>query len=57
MEECASMSEKQNDVKKLMEKMRTNTDKQNRKTVAIPRRRTRKMAQKIRHQAGSRNLE
>ena len=49
IEEEGTMSEKPSDVKKLLDKMRTNTEKQNRKTEALPRRRTRKMAQKIRH--------
>ena len=47
------MSEKQNDATKLIVKMRTNTEKQNRNTVAIPARRIRKKVQKTRHTQGS----
>jgi len=37
-----NVSEKQDEMKKLIEMMRTNTDKQNRKTEALPRRRSRR---------------
>ena len=47
------MSEKQNDMKKLIEKMRTNTDKQNRKTEALPMRRFRRKMQKAKQTDGS----
>jgi hypothetical protein len=47
------VSEKQNDMKKLIEKMRTNTDKQNRKTGALPRRRARIKMQKGKPMDGS----
>lgn len=46
------MSEKQSDVKKLMEKMRAKTDRQNRKTDALPVRRFRKKMQRARHADG-----
>lgn len=46
-------SEKQNEVKKLIEKMRAHTDKQNRKTVALPRRRSRRKMEKGRPTDGS----
>jgi hypothetical protein len=42
------VNEKQNDMKKLIEKMRTNTTAQNRKTAALPMRRFRKKMQKVR---------
>jgi hypothetical protein len=41
-----NVSEKQSDLKKLIEKMRTNTDKQNRKTEALPHRRSRRKMEK-----------
>ena len=47
-----NVSEKQSDVKKLLDKMRTNTDKQNRKTEALPVRRFRKKMQRARHADG-----
>ncbi len=47
------MSEKQNEMKKLIDKMRTNTDKQNRKTEALPRRRTRRKMDKGRPTDGT----
>jgi hypothetical protein len=46
------VSEKQDEMKKLIEKMRTNTVKQNRKTEALPRRRTRKKMDKGRPTVG-----
>ena len=49
IEEEGTMSEKPSDVKKLLDKMRANAEKQNRKTGTIPIKRTRVMAQKIRH--------
>jgi hypothetical protein len=48
-----NVSEKQNDKEKLIEKMRTNTDKQNRKIVALPWRRSRIKMQKGRPTDGS----
>jgi hypothetical protein len=42
----SNVSEKQDDMKKLIEKMRTNTDKLNRKTEALPRRRSRRKMEK-----------
>ena len=53
----APMGEKSDEAKKLIEKMRTNTEKQNRKTVAIPRRRTRKKAHKVRHKDAAAKVE
>ena len=47
------MSEKQNEMKKLIEKMRTNMGKQNRKTVALPVRRSRRRMQKAKQGDGS----
>jgi hypothetical protein len=47
-----NVSEKQSDVKKLMEKMRAKTDRQNRKTDALPVRRFRKKMQRARHADG-----
>jgi protein tyrosine phosphatase len=47
------VSEKQNDKKKLIEKMRANRDKQNRKTEALPWRRSRIKMQKGRPTDGS----
>ena len=47
-----NVSEKQNDLKKLIEKMRTNTDKSNRKTEALPTRRFRKKMQRARLEEG-----
>jgi NRPS condensation-like uncharacterized protein len=49
------MSEKQNDVKKMIEKMRTNTKEQNRSTEAKPWRRSGKKVQKTRKKTGSEN--
>ena len=49
------MSEKQNEMKKLLEKMRTNTDKLNRKTEAPPVKRNRRRMQKVRLEEGSKN--
>ena len=46
------MSEKTSDVKKLIEKMRTNTEQQQRKTEIKPLRRFRKKMQKARHTDG-----
>jgi hypothetical protein len=46
------VSEKQNEMKKLIEKMRANTDKQNRKTEALPRRRSRRKMEKGRPTEG-----
>ena len=43
-----NVSEKQNEMKKLLEKMRTNTDKLNRKTEAPPVKRNRRRMQKVR---------
>jgi hypothetical protein len=43
-----NVSEKQDDLKKLIEKMRTNTDQLNRKTEAPPVRRSRRRFQKVR---------
>ena len=48
-----NVSEKQSDMKTLIEKMRTNTDKQNRKTEALPLRRFRKKMQRARQTDGS----
>jgi len=48
-----NVSEKQDDVKKLIEKMRTNTDKLNRKTEARPVKRNRRRMQKVRQGEGS----
>jgi hypothetical protein len=45
------VSEKQNDVKKLIEKMRTNTEKGQRKTEAKPLRRSRIKVPKTRQKA------
>jgi hypothetical protein len=47
-----NVSEKQNDMKKLLEKMRTNTDKLNRKTEAPPIKRNRRRMQKVRLEEG-----
>ena len=47
------MSEKQSELKTLIEKMRTNTDKQNRKTEALPVRRFRKKMQRARQTDGA----
>jgi predicted DNA binding CopG/RHH family protein len=51
------VSEKQSDMKKLIEKMRTNTEQQNRKTDALPRRRARKKMQKGRTAEGSKKAK
>ena len=48
-----NVSEKQSELKTLIEKMRTNTDKQNRKTEALPLRRFRKKMQRARQTDGS----
>ena len=48
-----NVSEKQNDLKKLIERMRTNTDKSNRKTEALPTRRFRKKMQRARQWDGA----
>jgi hypothetical protein len=42
------VSEKQNEMKKLLEKMRTDTDRLNRKTEAPPIKRNRRRMQKVR---------
>jgi hypothetical protein len=47
-----NVSEKQNEMKKLLEKMRTNTDKLNRKTEAPPIKRNRRRMQKVRLEEG-----
>ncbi len=47
-----NVSEKQNEMKKLLEEMRTNTDKLNRKTEAPPIKRNRRRMQKVRLEAG-----
>ena len=47
-----NVSEKQNEMKKLLEKMRTNTDKLNRKTEAPPVKRNRRRMQKVRLEVG-----
>jgi hypothetical protein len=47
-----NVGEKQNEMTKLLEKMRTNTDKLNRKTDAPPVRRNRKKMQKVRLEQG-----
>ena len=47
------MSEKPIETKKLLDKMRTNRDQQNRKTVATPLRRTRKKMQNKRQGDGA----
>ena len=47
------MSEKQNDMKKLIEKMRTNTSSQNRKTEALPVKRSRSKMKKVRQPDGN----
>ena len=46
------MDEKQSDMKTLIEKMRTNTNKQNRMTEALPLRRFRKKMQRARQVDG-----
>ena len=48
-----NVSEKQTELKTLIEKMRTNTDKQNRKTEALPLRRFRKKMQRARQTDGA----
>jgi hypothetical protein len=52
IEEERNVSEKQNDMKKLLEKMRTNTVKLNRKTEAPPVERNRRRMQKVRLEEG-----
>lgn len=47
-----NVSGKQNEMKKLLEKMRTNTDKLNRKTEAPPVKRNRRRMQKVRLEEG-----
>jgi len=47
------VSEKQNDMKKLIEKMRANADKRNRKTEARPIRRSRRRMHKATQVDGS----
>jgi hypothetical protein len=47
-----NVSEKQNDMKKLLEKMRANTDKLNRKTETLPIKRNRRRMQKVRLDEG-----
>ena len=47
-----NVSEKQDEMKKLIEKMRTNTDKLNRKTEVTPIKRSRRRMQKVRHGDG-----
>jgi hypothetical protein len=47
-----NVSEKQNDMTKLLEKMRANTDKLNRKTEAPPIKRNRRRMQKVRLEDG-----
>lgn len=51
------VSEEQIDGKNLLEKMRTKTEKQNRKTEAIPRRRARKKMRKAKQADGSEKKE
>jgi hypothetical protein len=46
------VGETQNDRKKLIDKMRTNTEKRNRKTVLLPLRRSRRKMQKVKHEEG-----
>jgi len=48
-----NVSEKQSEMKTLIEKMRTNTDKQNRKTEALPLRRFCKKMQRARQTDGA----
>jgi len=48
-----NVSEKQDEMKKLIEKMRTNTVKLNRKTEAQPVKRNRRRMQKVRQGEGS----
>ena len=48
-----NVSEKQTDMKKLIEKMRANRDTQNRKTEALPVRRSRRRMQKAKQGDGS----
>jgi hypothetical protein len=48
-----SVSEKQSDMEKLIEKMRVNTAKQNRKTEAVPPRRFPKKMQRTKQADGS----
>jgi hypothetical protein len=47
-----NVSEKQSDMETLIEKMRTNTDKLNRKTEAPPVKRNRRRMQKVRLEEG-----